>query len=219
MLSRAGDVPQIPKRLSLIKPPERCPHCNSTHLIKKGTRKKKFERVPLYRCRACGRTFAPGPLAIRNKTYPLPEILEALTLYNRGNTLEDTARKISSRYGHRVAPSTISRWLSEHQPLPRWSIGGEETVTLKDFQAFQRQTADSLQSAAQDIATQKADLERLSDQVSALAAKIDALQSAAAPKPLQTAVPARPAVPLRPAVIAQRKKPPAPKTGSSNAKK
>ena len=79
MLSRAGDVPQIPKRLSLIKPPERCPHCNSTRLIKKGTRKKKLERVPLYRCRACGRTFAAGPLAIRNKTYPLPEIQSAWT--------------------------------------------------------------------------------------------------------------------------------------------
>ena len=68
-------------------------------------------------CRACGRTFAPGPRAIRNKTYPLPEILEAFTLYDRGNTLEATAEKISSRYGHRVAPSTISRWLAEHPAL------------------------------------------------------------------------------------------------------
>src|ERR1019366_10104584 len=48
---------------------------------------------------------------------------------------------------------------------------GEETVTLKDFQSFQRQTADSLQSVAQDIATQKTDLQSLSDQVSALAAR------------------------------------------------
>jgi DNA-directed RNA polymerase subunit RPC12/RpoP len=102
---------------SSIKPPTRCPHCDSTRLIKKGTRAKKLERVPLYRCRACGRTFAAGPLAIRNKTYPLPEILEALTLYNRGNTLEGTATKISSRYGHPVAASTISRWLSEHPTL------------------------------------------------------------------------------------------------------
>src|SRR5664279_2409727 len=117
MLSRRAAPAETTKRLSSIKPPERCPHCNSTRLIKKGTRSKKLERVPLYRCRACGRTFAAGPLAIRNKTYPLPEILEALTLYNRGNTLEDTARKISSRYGHRVAPSTISRWLSEHPAL------------------------------------------------------------------------------------------------------
>ena len=117
MLSRAGDVPLVPKRLSSIKPPTRCPHCNSTRLVKKGTRKNKLERVPLYRCRACGRTFAAGPLAIRNKTYPLPEILEALTLYNRGNTLGDTATKISSRYGHPVAASSISRWLSEHPTL------------------------------------------------------------------------------------------------------
>jgi hypothetical protein len=80
---------------------------------------------------------------------------------------------------------------------------GEETVTLKDFQSFQRQTADSLQSVAQDIATQKTDLQSLSDQVSALAAKIDA----AAPAPQQTAVPAR-----SPVIAAARKKPPAPKT-------
>jgi hypothetical protein len=42
---------------------------------------------------------------------------------------------------------------------------GEETVALKDFQSFQQQTAESLQSAAQDIAAQKADLKSLSDQV------------------------------------------------------
>jgi hypothetical protein len=76
-----------------------------------------LEDVPLYRCRSCGRTFSTGPRAIRNKTYPLPEILEAFTLYDRGNTLEETAEKISSRYGHRVAPSTISRWLAEHPAL------------------------------------------------------------------------------------------------------
>jgi uncharacterized coiled-coil protein SlyX len=80
----------------------------------------------------------------------------------------------------------------------------EETVNLKDFQSFQRKNADSLQSAAQDIAAQKADLNRLSDQVSALSAKIDALQSAAAPP--------QPAVLPQPPVTAARKKPTAPKT-------
>jgi DNA-directed RNA polymerase subunit RPC12/RpoP len=113
MLSQPGAA----ARLTSIKPPERCPHCNSKRLIEKGTRKKKLEDVPLFRCRACGRTFAPGPRAIRNKTYPVPEILEALALYDRGDTLEATAAKLSSRYGHRVAPSTISRWLAEHPAL------------------------------------------------------------------------------------------------------
>jgi len=100
-----------------IKTPDLCPYCNSKRLIKKGTRKKKLETVPLFRCRSCGRTFAPGPRTIRNKTYPINEILEALTLYDRGATLEETAARISSRHGHRVAPSTISRWLSEHPRL------------------------------------------------------------------------------------------------------
>jgi transposase-like protein len=121
MISRTSATSQIDTRAtprrSTIKPPERCPHCNSKRLIKKETRKKKLEDVPLYRCRACGRTFAPGPRAIRNKTYPLPEILEAFTLYDRGNTLEATAEKIPSRYGHQVAPSTIFRWLAEHPAL------------------------------------------------------------------------------------------------------
>jgi hypothetical protein len=106
-----------PPRPSPIKPPDRCPYCNSPRLIKKGSRQKKLERVPLLRCRGCGRTFAPGPRAVRNKTYPINEILEALTLYDRGNTLEETAAKISSRHGHAVAPSTISRWLSAHPAL------------------------------------------------------------------------------------------------------
>jgi hypothetical protein len=112
MLPRLGAAP-IPS----IKPPERCPHCNSKRLIKKGTRRKKLENVPLYRCRACGRTFASGPRGLRNKTYPIPEILDALTTYNRGATLQEVAATISSRYGHPVAPSTVLRWLAEHPRL------------------------------------------------------------------------------------------------------
>ena len=66
-------------RRSSIKTPERCPSCNSRKIAPKGIRAKKFETVPRYRCRSCGRSFTPGLRAIRNKTYPLNEILEALT--------------------------------------------------------------------------------------------------------------------------------------------
>jgi hypothetical protein len=54
---------------------------------------------------------------MRNKTYPLNEILEALTTYNRGYSLEETSRRLSSRYGHRIDPATISRWLAAHPGL------------------------------------------------------------------------------------------------------
>jgi hypothetical protein len=91
-------------------------------------------------------------------------------------------------------------------------------LTQKDFEAFRRQTAESLQSAIEDIDAQKADLKRLSDQVLALAAKIDALQSTAtstgslsAPSEVRPGSPQP--TPARTTVIAAaRKKPPAPKT-------
>jgi transposase-like protein len=105
------------KPRSPIKPPERCPSCNSRSIAPKGARAKKLERIRLYRCRSCRRTFTPGPRAIRNKTYPLHEILEALSTYNRGYTLEETSRRMSSRHGHSVNPATISRWLAAHPRL------------------------------------------------------------------------------------------------------
>ena len=102
---------------SRLKLSERCPHCNSPRLATRGSRTKKLETVPLFRCRSCGRTFAPGPRALRNKTYPVHEILDALTFFNRGHSLAETAARLSSRHGHTVAPSTISRWLAQHRRL------------------------------------------------------------------------------------------------------
>ncbi|HTT80271.1 MAG TPA: hypothetical protein VMF86_11385 [Stellaceae bacterium] len=102
---------------SSVKPPERCPFCNALRPAPKGSRVKKLETVRLYRCRSCRRTFTPGPRAVRGKTHPLSEILEAITAYNRGNSLAETSRRISSRYGHAVDPATISRWLAAHSAL------------------------------------------------------------------------------------------------------
>jgi transposase-like protein len=104
------------RRLS-VEAPDRCPSCNSQKIAPKGSRTKKLETVRLYRCRACGRNFTPGPRALRNKTYPLAEILEAMTAYNRGYSLEETSRRLSSRHGHTVSPATISRWLAAHPSL------------------------------------------------------------------------------------------------------
>lgn len=104
-------------RSSPVKPPERCPHCRSRDIATKGRRRKKLETVRLYHCRACDRGFTPGPRTLRNKTYPLAEILDALTEYNRGHSLEEVSRRLSSRHGHGISPSTISRWLSAHPGL------------------------------------------------------------------------------------------------------
>jgi uncharacterized coiled-coil protein SlyX len=79
----------------------------------------------------------------------------------------------------------------------------DKTVGLKDFQAFQQQITGTLQSTAQLVAAQQAEIKRLSDQVAALGATIDTLQRPAAS--------AQAAAPAPPAPVAARKKPAAPK--------
>jgi uncharacterized coiled-coil protein SlyX len=79
----------------------------------------------------------------------------------------------------------------------------DKTVALKDFQAFQQQIAATVQSTAQLVAAQQAEIKRLSDQVAALAAKIDTLQRPAASAQATAPVPP----PAPPPAPAARKKP------------
>ncbi len=80
-------------------------------------------------------------------------------------------------------------------------------VALSDLQALQQQVATSVQSTERLLATQQAEIKRLSEQVVALSGKLDLLQRplasaqgalptqapAAAPKPVAAAKPKKPA--------------------------
>jgi uncharacterized coiled-coil protein SlyX len=75
--------------------------------------------------------------------------------------------------------------------------GSPDAVPLQDIMSLQEQMAESLEATRRDLVTQQSDLKKLSDQVSALAAKIDGLQNSARPP--------APPDPVRPAAItAQR---------------
>jgi len=76
-----------------------------------------LEIVQLWRCASCKRTFTPGPASLRNKTYPLRTVLDALSTYSLGYSLEDTVARISSKSGRRIGSSTLAGWLAEHRPL------------------------------------------------------------------------------------------------------
>jgi len=86
------------------KPPGECPYCGSRVITRKGVRKKKLEVVQLWRCASCKRLFTPGPAALRNKTYPIRLMLQALTLYNLGYSLGETAKRLMSKAGRAVSP-------------------------------------------------------------------------------------------------------------------
>ena len=97
------------------KPPGACPYCGSRVITRKGVRKKKLEVVQLWRCASCKRLFTPGPAASRNKTYPIRLMLQALTLYDLGYSLNDTAKRLKSKSGRAISPSTIATWIGSHK--------------------------------------------------------------------------------------------------------
>ena len=96
---RMSPMPRAARAPHSAKVPEACPHCGSHVLTRRGTRRKKLEIVQLWRCASCKRVFTPGPAALRNKTYPLRMILDALTTYSLGYSLEETAARIRSKSG------------------------------------------------------------------------------------------------------------------------
>jgi len=98
----------------------KCPFCGGTEIIRKGERQKKYETVQTYYCKKCEKKFTPGVTG--HKTFPLRLILDSITLYNRLNTFEETAKQVSEKYGIRLSFQNISRWLNdfkEHLPFRR----------------------------------------------------------------------------------------------------
>src|SRR5271169_1964372 len=108
-------LPRIARAPLTAKQPDACPHCGSHSLTRRGTRRKKLEIVQLWRCASCKRTFTPGPAALRNKTYPLRMILSALTVYDLGYSLEETAARLKKKTHRHVSASTITTWLQDYK--------------------------------------------------------------------------------------------------------
>jgi transposase-like protein len=108
-------IPRVARNPLTSKQPGACPHCGSHSLSRRGTRRKKLEIVQLWRCASCKHVFTPGPAALHNKTYPLRMILDALTTYDLGNSLDETAARLKKKTNRSVSPSTITSWLHEYQ--------------------------------------------------------------------------------------------------------
>ena len=130
-LSAAHRVPHT------VKPPSRCPHCGSTRLIRKGTRRKKLEIAQLWQCKLCRRVFTPAPPALRYKTHPLRLILDGVTLYNLGYSLPEAAKRLKQKHGYTVKPATLASWMDEHRELTTYRrLRGRSPIRLTPAQTI-----------------------------------------------------------------------------------
>lgn len=102
-----------------------CPNCGSKSLIKKGKRQNKNREVQLYFCKDCEKRFSDDKF--KNKTYSVKDTIKALSLYNSGLTIEETASKT------KIPRSTIANWLQENRKLFNLS------KFSKEVQAFSRE--------------------------------------------------------------------------------
>jgi uncharacterized coiled-coil protein SlyX len=90
-------------------------------------------------------------------------------------------------YGDDLAalPSLASANGVSNAPTAHPASAAEKGVGLQAFQAFQQQLAGQMQGETQLLASQQAEIKRLSDQVAVLSGKIDALQLSATPASVQ----------------------------------
>ena len=72
-----------------------CPYCLSRHFQKRGFRQKKHEKIQLYLCLDCRKTFTPQ--ITKGKHYPLAVMLDAISIYNLGYSLEETCGIVNRR--------------------------------------------------------------------------------------------------------------------------
>ncbi|MDI6606766.1 MAG: PD-(D/E)XK nuclease family protein [Candidatus Omnitrophota bacterium] len=96
-----------------------CPYCQSRDIVKRGWRKKKYEKAQLYFCNKCAKTFTAQ--RIKGKSFPLRVILEGLSAYNLGYSLEDSCQRLKEEFGLNITGSTLNEWVKEFAPLCRYA--------------------------------------------------------------------------------------------------
>ncbi len=95
-----------------------CAYCAGIDIVKKGTREKMLEIVQLWYCNSCKRVFTPQ--SVKGKTYPLSIIIDGISYYNLGFSLEQSCKILKEKFGFDVQPSTLAAWVEEFKDLCRY---------------------------------------------------------------------------------------------------
>ena len=96
----------------------KCPYCLSQNFVKRGLRQKKREKVQMYLCKDCQKVFTQQ--ITKGKHYPLPAVLQGLSLYHLGYSLEQVCQILKQRDNYNIQPTSISNWIKEFAPLCRF---------------------------------------------------------------------------------------------------
>lgn len=117
--------------------PTLCPSCGKTG-IKAGSRKTHRGKIQKLYCRMCRKHFSAS--AIPRRQYSAPTILEAITAYNLGWTLDETKSYVARRFRMSVPHSTNHSWIGHFSSIctftrhrKRYSFTEDETIQSRTF--------------------------------------------------------------------------------------
>ncbi|MEI6280936.1 MAG: PD-(D/E)XK nuclease family protein [bacterium] len=108
------------KQIGESKVADLCPYCQSKNFVKRGLRQNQYQSVQLYLCKneECGRTFTAQD--VKGKHFPLNVVIEAMSYYNLGFSLEETCRIINKKFNVAPDAATLSEWVKEYAELCRY---------------------------------------------------------------------------------------------------
>ena len=84
-----------------------CPNCHGKNIIKYG----RYGNEQIYLCKDCSKKFRNRGL--KSKIYNPKVITSAITYYNLGNTLKQTANLVNRRFKVKVSKSSVHSWVKE----------------------------------------------------------------------------------------------------------
>jgi transposase-like protein len=115
-----------------------CPDCGKPGIKSGSRRTTRGAKVQRLYCHPCDRHFSASPLPRRH--YSAPTVLETVTAYNLGRTLDDTQREIARRFRTVVPQGTIHSWIGQFASVctfvpyrKRYSFSEDETILTRTF--------------------------------------------------------------------------------------
>ena len=92
-----------------------CPKCSGTDVIRYGYRYNQSENAKISYCNDCSSKYSRR--TIKNITYPPSIILNSVSTFNLGFSIDETNKIINKRYGIKVPRSTIYSWIRKYENI------------------------------------------------------------------------------------------------------
>ena len=117
-----------------------CQKCASSYIVKKGIRKNKLQILQQYQCKECNYIFTKNPS--KNTTYPIKIILNSISSYNLGRTLQQTKENLHIE----ATLPTISSWLNKYRDILTYARLRKHAIKLyKPNNIIHKQTLNHIQ--------------------------------------------------------------------------